>query len=74
MIAPPQGQQQVLEELHAGHPGVARMKGLASTIVWWPDLMETLNARSKVVLVVKRQGMHHPKLHCIPGLGLISHG
>ena len=27
-----------LEELHAGHPGVARMKGLARTIVWWPRL------------------------------------
>ena len=38
MIVPQQGQQRVLEELHAGHPGVARMEGLARTIVWWPGL------------------------------------
>ena len=38
VIVPPQGQQRVLEELHAGHPGVARMKGLGRTIVWWPGL------------------------------------
>ena len=37
-MVPPQGQQRVLEELHAGHPGVARMKGLSRTIVWWPGL------------------------------------
>ena len=32
VIVPPQGQQ-VLEKLHAGHPGASRMKGSARTIV-----------------------------------------
>ena len=61
------------EELHAGHPGVALMKGLARTTVWWPGL-GTSNAKSKVGLVVKKQGTHYQKLHCIPGIGLISRG
>ena len=64
MIVPPQGQQRVLEELHAGNLGVARMKGLTRTIVWWPGLdgdierkvqggsscQETRNARPKALL------------------------
>ena len=73
MIVPPQGQQRVLE-LHAGHPGVAWIKSLARTIVWWPGLDGISNARSKVVLVVKKQGTHHQKLDCIPGRGPISRG
>ena len=31
-------QQQVLKELHEGHPGIARMKNLARSYVWWPGL------------------------------------
>ena len=34
--------EQVLTELHAGHPGVVRMKSLARLHVWWPHVDESV--------------------------------
>ena len=31
-------QQKVLAELHSGHPGVVKMKALARSYFWWPEL------------------------------------
>ncbi|EPB74958.1 hypothetical protein ANCCEY_05934 [Ancylostoma ceylanicum] len=30
----------VLEELHTGHPGIVRMKSLARSYVYWPNIDE----------------------------------
>ena len=38
VIILPQGRQQVLEELHSGHPGMCRMKSLARMYMWWPGM------------------------------------
>ena len=38
VIVPVKLRQQVLGELHRGHPGVVRMKALARSHVWWPGL------------------------------------
>ena len=35
---PPPVQKQLIEELHAGHPGIARIKTLARRFVWWPNI------------------------------------
>ena len=38
VIVPKKLQQQVLNELHQSHPGMARMRTLAHSHVWWPNL------------------------------------
>lgn len=38
VVVPQRGREAVLEELHAGHQGVVRMKSLARMFVWWPGV------------------------------------
>ena len=33
-VVPPRGRKGVLQELHKGHPGMTKMKGLARMYVW----------------------------------------
>ncbi len=38
VVIPSVFRQQVLKELHGTHPGVARMKAMARSHVWWPKI------------------------------------
>ena len=38
VVVPPAGHEKILKELHQGHPGITRMKGLARGFVWWPGM------------------------------------
>ena len=38
VVISPSGRSVILQELHACHPGMARMKTLARMFVWWPGL------------------------------------
>jgi len=43
----PQGRQKVIDELHAAHPGISRMKSLACSYVWWPGMNEQVEGKVK---------------------------
>ena len=42
VVVPPQGRDKVKQELHEGHPGATRMKAVARSFVWWPQIDQDL--------------------------------
>ena len=38
VITPPKYQAQLLGELYEGHLGIAKMKALAGSYMWWPGM------------------------------------
>ena len=38
VVVPAKYRAKILQELHSGHPGIVRMKGLALLHVWWPNI------------------------------------
>ena len=45
VIIPPPGRKWVVEELHETHPGIVKMKNLARSYIWWPNLCADLEAK-----------------------------
>ncbi len=45
VVVPPKGRSKMIEELHESHPGICRMKSLARSYVWWPNMNHELEVR-----------------------------
>ena len=67
VVDPPQGRESVVIELHAGHPGVSRMKSLARGLVLWPGLDTDIENAVKQCLCCINQ--FHRQLHFNHGVG-----
>ena len=59
VVIPKAGREKVLDELHEGHPGVSRMKGLARGVVWWPGIDKAIEERVKSCYLCQ-QGQKSP--------------
>ncbi|XP_060520535.1 uncharacterized protein K02A2.6-like isoform X3 [Cylas formicarius] len=47
VITPPGGRKSVTDLLHFGHPGMVKMKALARSYVWWPNLDRDIENKIK---------------------------
>ena len=47
VVNPPRGRLRMVEQLHESHPGICRMKTLAHSYVWWPNMDQELENRVK---------------------------
>ena len=56
VIVPPQGREEVLNTLQDTHPGIVKMKSLARSNVWWPQMDTNLEEK------VKSCAVHHYSL------------
>ena len=61
VVIPTKLRDRVLEELHDGHLGVVKMKGLARSHVWWPGIDKGIEEVTRACLGCQRM-KQNPKL------------
>ena len=47
IVIPHKGPEDALDVLHESHPGTVRMKSLATSYVWWPNMAKPLEEKDK---------------------------
>ena len=62
VVNPFAGLERLLDELHTRHPGICRMKSLARSYVWWPDL-DTAKVKSCTSCQLSQRSPPQAPLH-----------
>ncbi len=55
VVVPEQGRAGLLEQLHQSHPGMSKMKGLARSYLWWPNLNSDIETRVRDCTICQEQ-------------------
>ena len=69
VIIPKQFRAEILDELHTGHIGVVKMKGVARSYVWWPGMdanIESCTNACESCQLVQRNPTNTPVQPWIP--------
>lgn len=60
-IIPPKCRQNILDALHTAHPGIVRMKALARSYVWWPQMDADIERAVKLCIPCQETRHEPPK-------------
>ena len=67
IVLPPQGRSAILKQLYEGHPGMSRIKQVARSFIWWPDvdsqLEETVKSCPQLVSRISKRLLQHQWIH-----------
>ena len=74
VVIPTSCQDAVLTELHEGHPGVTRMKGLARMYVWWLGITKDIEQTIRLCSACQCTNPRLQLRHCTCGVGQLVLG
>ena len=74
VIIPKPGRAQILALLHDDHSGISKMKGLARSYVWWPNIDADLEAQVKQCNQCQLNCPSQPAVPCTHGNGQTTYG
>jgi hypothetical protein len=66
VVIPSVGRQRMLDNLHLGHPGASRMKALARSNIWWPNMDREIEEKSASCIRCQQQQPEEPSVPLRP--------
>lgn len=63
IVIPERGRALMIEQLHQSHPGMSRIKGLARSYMWWPQMDTDIENKVKACTICQENRKAPP---CAP--------